>query len=160
MPREIERRFLIGDPKSVSRHASSSERIEQGYVAIDSNGTHVRVRKLGEQTVLTAKQGSGRDRFEAELEIDGSDFEDLWPLTEGRRIAKRRHYGDAGDGAEFEADVFDGPLRGLVVVEVEFDSADESERFQPPDWFGREVTDDERYSNVKLAVDGRPEEER
>jgi CYTH domain-containing protein len=129
-------------------------------VAIDPDGIQVRVRKLGDETLLTAKRGAGRDRFEAELEIDRFDFDDLWPLTEGRRITKRRHYGDVGDGAEFEADVFKGALAGLAVVEVEFGSVDESERFQPPDWFGREVTDDERYSNMTLAVDGPPEEDR
>ena len=123
MPAEIERRFLIDDPESVSQHASRSEQINQGYVAIDPAGVQVRVRKLGEETLLTAKQGAGRERFEAELEIGRSDFDDLWALTEGRRIAKRRHYGDAAEGAEFEADVFEGALAGLAVVEVEFDSA-------------------------------------
>jgi adenylate cyclase len=160
MPAEIERRFLVGDSATAAERADRSERVEQGYVAIDPDGTQVRVRRLGNDTLLTVKRGAGRERFEAELEIDESDFQDLWPLTEGRRIAKRRHYGDAGGGAEFEADVFDGPLRGLAMVEVEFGSVDESERFQPPDWFGREVTDDHRYSNVKLAVDGLPGDER
>ncbi len=159
MPREIERRFLIVDPESASRHGRESERIEQGYVAIDPDGTQVRVRRLGDERLLTLKRGSGRERFEAELEIAEADFDDLWPLTEGRRIEKCRHYGDAGGGAEFEADVFAGPLDGFSVVEVEFDSAAASERFEPPEWFGREVTDDERYSNVSLAVHGLPEEE-
>jgi adenylate cyclase len=158
MPAEIERRYLVDDATTAEDRAERSEVIRQGYVAIDPDGTQVRVRKLGDETLLTVKRGAGRERFEAELQIGESDFDDLWPLTEGRRIEKRRHYGDAGAGAEFEADVFAGPLAGLVVVEVEFDSAGDSERFQPPGWFGREVTEDERYSNVNLAVEGRPEE--
>jgi adenylate cyclase len=57
-----------------------------------------------------------------------------------------------------ELDVYSGALEGLVVAEVEFGSEEESARFDPPDWFGSEVTDDVRYSNRSLAVHGRPEE--
>ena len=39
---------------------------------------------------------------------------------------------------------------------MEFPSEDASRAFEPPSWFGRELTDDPRYRNRALAVDGRP----
>jgi CYTH domain-containing protein len=43
-----------------------------------------------------------------------------------------------------------------VVAEVEFDGEDAADAFEPPDWFGAEVTDDARYKNQRLACDGAP----
>ena len=42
------------------------------------------------------------------------------------------------------------------MAEVEFPSEDASQAFDPPSWFGHELTDDPRYRNRALAVDGRP----
>jgi CYTH domain-containing protein len=42
------------------------------------------------------------------------------------------------------------------VAEVEFESEAAADEFEPPDWFGPEVTDDPRYANRALAVDGVP----
>jgi adenylate cyclase len=41
-----------------------------------------------------------------------------------------------------------------VLVEVEFDSDEAMAGFDPPAWFGIEVTDDRRYTNAGLALDG------
>jgi len=71
-------------------------------------------------------------------------------LTEGLRIEKTR-YELAYFEATIELDQFHGRLAGLVVAEVEFESEDASRNFEPPDWFGREVTDDGSYSNRRLA---------
>ena len=49
-------------------------------------------------------------------------------------------------------DEFLGDNAGLVVAEIELDSADEA--FARPDWLGVEVTDQPRYYNLALA--GRP----
>jgi CYTH domain-containing protein len=46
---------------------------------------------------------------------------------------------------------FRGNLEGLVLAEVEFASREKSEEFEPPDWFGEEVTEDIRYKNQNLA---------
>ena len=59
------------------------------------------------------------------------------------------------DGGVAEVDRYQGELDGLWTVEVEFGSLEASRAFSPPDWFGREVTDDQRYRNAALAR-GRP----
>ena len=62
-----------------------------------------------------------------------------------------------GDGLTAELDLYDGPLEGHQLVEVEFDDDDAADSFQPPAWFGREVTDDNRYTNSSLARYGWPD---
>ena len=113
------------------------------------------MRRIGEQGVLTVKRGSGRDRSEEEIEITEEQLQALWPATEGRRIEKRR-YQVPLDGLTAEVDVYGGALAGLTTAEVEFDSDEQSEAFDPPGWFGDELTDDPGWSNQSLALRGRP----
>jgi adenylate cyclase len=151
---EIERKFLVervpelGDQESVA--------IEQGYLALAvEGGAEVRLRRRGDERLLTVKGGTGRLRVEEEIELDREQFESLWPLTEDRRLSKTRHLLPHGD-LVVELDVFEGDLDGLVVAEIEFPSEEEAERFEPPPWLGRELTGDERYLNESLATAGRP----
>ncbi len=149
---EVERKFLVAEPPDLD--GADSDEIEQGYLAIGADG-EVRLRRRGEQLVLTAKRGSGLARDEAEVELERDAFEELWPLTEGRRLHKRRHVLPHGD-LEFEVDVYEGDLEGLVVAEIEFPSEEAAREFEPPGWIGQEVTGDERYLNETLATKGRP----
>ena len=151
---EIERKYVLpAAPPDLAQHPA--ERIEQGYLAIAADGVEVRVRRRGENTFLTVKSGPGHVRVEEEIAIDERRFAALWPLTEGRRLSKSRHLVPVG-GLVAEVDVYEGPLAGLVTAEVEFASLRESGEFVPPDWFGAEVTGDERYANQSLARAGRP----
>jgi adenylate cyclase len=115
------------------------------------------VRRRAGRAALTVKSGGGRSRVEEELEIEPERFDRLWPLTEGRQIEKTRYEIDADGGLTIELDVYGGALAGLVVAEVEFDSEDGADAFDPPAWFTREVTEDARYKNQRLACDGAPE---
>ncbi len=144
---EIERKFLVKEaPDGV--HGVS---IEQGYLALDGD-VEVRMRRRGDAALtLTIKAGAGRTRIEQELELDPASFEELWPLTQGRRVSKQR----ARLGA-IELDVYRGALAGLEVAEVEFDTEASADAYEPPAWLGRELTGDSRYSNRNLALHGRP----
>ncbi|WP_244654007.1 hypothetical protein [Lentimonas sp. CC4] len=44
----------------------------------------------------------------------------------------------------------------LIVAEVEFKSEAASASFSLPDYFGDEVTEDKRYKNKTLALEGIP----
>jgi adenylate cyclase len=149
---EVERKFLVGQPPKLE--GTESDEIEQGYLAIGSDG-EVRLRRKGDRLLLTAKRGEGLSRDEAELELDRDAFERLWPLTEGRRLHKRRHVIPTGE-LTIELDVYEGDLEGLVVAEIEFPSEDDARAFQPPDWLGDDVTGDPRYLNETLAAEGAP----
>jgi adenylate cyclase len=150
--REIERKFLVS---AIPGEAGEATPILQGYLPLTSDDAELRVRRKGDATVLTVKHGRGLDRGEQEVAISAEVFDALWPLTEGRRIEKRR-YEIPHAGATIELDEFGGDLEGLLVAEVEFDSTEASERFDPPAWFEGEVTDDSAYSNRALAERGRP----
>ncbi len=152
---QVERKFVVDEPPpELERHPSSE--IRQGYLAVDKDGTEVRVRSRDGSAVMTVKQGAGRERAEEEFEIGAERFDRLWPLTDGRRVEKCRYVVPFEDLA-IEVDVYEGPLGGLVVAEVEFPDAARADVFTPPDWFGREVTDDGRYKNQSLARNGLPD---
>ena len=55
------------------------------------------------------------------------------------------------DGLKIEVDIYHGRNRGLIVAEVEFPNHASRRKFKAPRWFGREVTGEKRYSNVRLA---------
>ena len=153
---EIERKFLVRAlPDDLDRHPHGP--VVQGYLAIQTDGTEVRIRRREDGPVLTVKSGGALARVEEEIELDDGTFERLWPLTEGRRVEKVRYLVPAEKGLIIELDIYDGDLDGLMVAEVEFDSGADAEAFTPPAWFGRDVTDDARFKNQRLAVDGPPE---
>jgi len=152
---EIERKFLVKQlPDGID--ANPFGEIEQGYLAI-TDDVEVRVRRYGEQSFLTIKSSGSESRVEEEIEIDGRRFGALWPLTEGRRIEKRRYRIPAGDRLTIELDVYHGRLSGLKTAEIEFESLSDASAFVPPGWLGRDVTDDPRYKNKRLATEGVPQ---
>jgi adenylate cyclase len=148
---EIERKFLLDAAPAIIERQTPT-RIRQGYLAI-TDDTEVRVRSRDGDYVLTVKGGRGLVRREANIPLTADQFDELWPLTAGRRINKRR-WVIPYDAVELEIDVFDDELDGLVIVEVEFSSEQASAAFVAPDWFGPEVTDDNRYRNAALATEG------
>jgi len=151
---EIERKFLVEQLPNGLESFPSRE-IEQGYLAI-TDDVEVRVRRYGQESFVTVKSSGDESRVEEEIEIDGRRFDSLWPLTEGRRVEKRRYRIPAGDGLTIELDVYHGRLTGLVTAEVEFGSRADADGFAPPAWLSREVTDDPRYKNKRLATEGLP----
>lgn len=151
---EIERKFLVINLPSGLKKYPRHE-IRQGYLAVMEDGTEVRLRQKGQTYFLTVKSGGRLQRDEVEIKLTCDQFTRLWPLTIGRRIEKVRHEIEHA-GNFIELDVYGSSLKGLVTAEVEFQSLEDSESFVPPEWFGGEVTQDERYKNKNLAVHGLP----
>ena len=147
--REIERKFLLRQlPENLNR--SRRYLIVQGYLASEAEGRHVRLRKKGKTATLTFKMGRGAHREEREIKLSAKQFAALWPATAGRRLRKLR-YEIPWRNLLVEIDIYRGKHVGLVVAEVEFPDRVTCRRFKPPSWFGREVTGEKRYSNVRLA---------
>ena len=148
---EIERKYLLkGLPERV--RSETAQEIDQGY--LPGQLIHERLRRVvtrgGTKWVRTVKLGSGVVRQEIEEQMTESLFAALWPLTEGRRVTKRRYRIPDGD-LVWEIDEFTD--RELVLAEVELPSADTVP--VPPEWLAdyltRDVTEDEAYLNLKLA---------
>ncbi len=151
---ERERKFLVDEPPP---HALDADAVafRQGYLFSDGRGS-IRVRDAGPAgCTLTFKAGDGAERTELEWSIARREFDATWPYTDDHRVEKTRRRIADGDHV-IELDVFGGDLDGLVLAEVEFESAEALAAFEPPAWFGREVTDDRRYANVQLALSGLP----
>lgn len=155
---ERERKFLVANMPEPAETWDAVQ-LRQGYLAADEHRS-IRIRDAGpEGRTLTIKAGSGGERTELEWQIEPREFDAAWPHTIGRRVEKTRWripYRDAGGDHVIELDVFGGELRGLVVAEVEFATHEAFVAFEPPDWFGTEVTDDGRYTNAALATTGLP----
>ena len=148
--REIERKFLVKwRPENLKQWRSVV--IDQGYLATESVGRQVRLRKAGNTRSLTFKVGRSSHREEREVKLSPKQFATLWPGTAGRRLRKVR-YEIPWEGLLIEVDIYRGRHAGLVVAEVEFPDTASCRRFQAPWWFGDEVTGEKEYSNVRLAL--------
>lgn len=162
---EIERVWVLRSMPPVPAGAEEW-RIDQGYLAgHEGEGEREgypegRVRRIvrpdGSAIFRhTVKRGRGLVREETERSIDAAEFERLWPGTLGRRIEKTRYRIWEGT-LLWELDRFhDLPL---VMLEVELPSVDAVAEL--PVWARglvvREVTEDARYRNAALAIDGLP----
>jgi adenylate cyclase len=153
---EIERKFLLDELPPRTSDIEPTE-INQGYLAI-TDDIEVRVRRRAGKHLLTVKGGRGEVRTEITIPVSPDQFDSLWALTEGRRISKHRWVlpHESEPQLEVEVDRFEEPQHGLLIAEVEFTSQEASRAFVPPDWFGREVTGDDRYRNAALASEPRP----
>ncbi len=149
MATETERKFLVKD-NSYKELAFSHSRIRQGYICRESGRT-VRVRTRDARAYLTIKgprQADGLSHYEFEKEITADEACELMKLCLPGMVDKTRwlvrHAGHV-----FEVDEFYGENQGLVMAEVELESADEY--VEMPQFIGEEVTADHRYYNSQLC---------
>jgi CYTH domain-containing protein len=148
---EIERKYLLRRLPDLGGRAEIEE-IDQGW--LPGERLHERLRRVQSGSATryfrTIKFGQGVQRTEIEEPATQELFDSLWPLTEGCRVRKRRHKVREGDLA-WEIDEFLD--RELYLAEVEL--AHVSDRPKIPEWLApcieREVTDDPRYTNLRLA---------
>ena len=91
-------------------------------------------------------------REEYNLPLTKEAYEHLRPKADGKLISKRRYLIPIeGTKLTIELDVFHGDLEPLIMAEVEFESIEEADSFDMPDWFSQDVTNDRRYHNVNMV---------
>lgn len=147
---EIERKYLVNVLPDGLLDGLAGEEILQGYIKVSPY--EIRIRKKGCNFYLTKKSGRGLQREEVEVEITKGIFDILWPLTGGKRIEKMRYTIPFGP-LKIELDIYN---KRRMMAEVEL--PDKDYKFEAPEWFGEEVTYNERYKNKNLAVAGFPVE--
>lgn len=154
---EHERRFLVDD-LSILEDAPYQE-IEQAYLWAEE-GYAVRVRlkrRPGNpehtQAFLTLK--GPRDaanpymRYEVEQLIEPAHAEAI--VRTAQYVVLKKRYAVISGEMAFEVDVFQGKNEGLVIAEFEGSPQAVAQMERP--WFAsEEVTQDERYSNDRLAI--------
>ena len=149
---EIERKFLVAGEAWRAQARGPGEAMLQGYLATGGAAAPgVRVRLAGARAWLTVKGPGGLVRAEFEYPVPVEDARAMLALCIVPVIEKTRFEAPHA-GHLWTVDVFHAPARlaGLVLAEVEMDSADDSPPL--PEWLGAEVTGDARYSNAALAA--------
>lgn len=145
---EIERKFLVIND-AWREQVEKSTAYHQGYI-VGAKKASVRVRIQGNEANLNIKGATltvSRAEFEYPIPLDEAK-ELLDTLCDKPQIEKTRHLVTQGEHC-WEIDEFHGDNQGLIVAEIEL--KDENEPFEKPLWLGEEVSEDERYYNVKLT---------
>ena len=146
---EIERKFLIKRenlPENLEQYPSRA--IEQGYLCTEPV---VRIRKSNDNYYLTYKSKGLLAREEYNLPLTKEAYEHLKPKADGIVISKVRYVIPEKDGLSIELDVFKAPYEGLLLAEVEFPNEEAAHAYQPPKWFGEDVTYSSEYHNSTLS---------
>jgi len=167
MPNENERKWIVEEvPKKLLREDRESH-ITQSYLSVTNSG-EVRLRKREHpsgkiQLTICVKRGKGQNRKEVSTPIMSIHFHQLrkaaigtvqkWqyeiPLSEVTASSSWIEWNQK----IVEIDIYDD--EELVIAEIEDPPSDIDEKL--PEWFGKEVTEDEDYKNKWLATEGRPE---
>lgn len=149
---EIERKFLIASlPENLVEYPVWL--LEQAYLCREPV-VRVRREERGEdkEFVLTYKSQGLMVREEYNLPLNEESYTHLKGKADGRVITKKRYRIPIENGLTIELDVFEGELAGLVLAEVEFPDEEMANGWQPPEWFGREVTYERNYHNSNLSL--------
>ncbi len=152
---EIERKFLVKKedlPENIGDYPH--KKYTQAYLC---TSPVLRIRREGADYVVTYKSAGLMTREEYNLPLTEEAFFHLLPKADGTVISKMRYFIPEKDNLTIELDFFDEPLAPLILAEVEFSSVEEANAYQPPAWFGREVTQDGAFHNSRLSEVGLPE---
>ena len=145
---EIERKFLISKlPENLSDYPF--HQIEQGYL---TTNPVVRIRRQDDDYILTYKGNGMMAREEYNLPLNQASYEHLLTKVDGIVLTKQRFLIPLpGTSCTAELDIFSGHYKGLMLVEVEFETEEQANAFVPPEWFGKDVTFSGEYQNSRLA---------
>lgn len=156
MPVEIERKFLVTGTQWKAK-AVRQVHIRDGLLGI-SGGRKVRVRIAGEAATLAVKSKISKARnmeFEYPIPVGDAEYM-LAHECDGNLLSKIRYFVPY-EGRTWEVDVYEGPLDGIVLAEVELPH--EQADLKIPDWIGDEVTGRPEWKKVNMlmaAQEGRP----
>jgi CYTH domain-containing protein len=149
---ELELSYLAA---SIPTGLENCEHKDLADVYFPANTPHakLRIRQKGDHYELTKKtQADPNDagaQHEENVELTADEFAAL-AKGDGRKLTKTR-YNLPYEGRIGEVDVFSGPLKGLVIVEFEFDTPEEKNAFVKPDFCLVDVTQEDFIAGGVLA---------
>ncbi len=146
---EIERKFLIHkDALPLNLETYPHKELEQAYIITEPV---LRVRRKNEEYILTYKGTGLMKREEVEFSLPKDAYETLRSKAEGNIITKTRYFIPEKNALTIELDIFHGQFEGLYLAEVEFTDEESASAYIPPDWFGKEVTNENTFHNSTLS---------
>lgn len=144
---EIERKFLIKEiPFSLNSY--KARKIEQAYLCTEPV---VRVRRDNDDYYLTYKSAGFVAREEYNLPLTAEGYSHLLSKADGNIITKTRYEIPEANGLIIELDIFEGRFQGLILAEVEFKNIEQAMSYNPPEWFGKDVSSDTNYHNSTMS---------
>lgn len=152
---ERERRFLLAEFPSKAA-VVRNRRITDHYI----EGTTLRLRKQSyNDGLITFKltqklpaRGDGAQQgFITSMYLSSDEFH-VFAQLPAQKLTKIRF-----SLPPFGIDVFDGHLRGLILAEAEFDSAEAADSLSVPSFMAREVSADDRFTGGQLCRASRQE---
>ena len=144
---EIERKYLINElPDDLNKY--EFRLIEQGYLSTEPV---IRIRRDNDRYELTYKSKGLMTREEYNMPLTCESYNHLLTKADGIVIRKKRYMIPLNDELTIELDVFEGELSPLILAEVEFPDEESAVSFEPPFWFGDDVTFSGKYHNSFLS---------
>lgn len=144
---EIERKFLIKEiPFDLSGY--NKKEIEQAYLCTKPV---VRIRKSDAEYYLTYKGKGKIAREEYNLPLTEEAYLHLLKKADGNILTKTRYEIPTDNNLIIELDIFSGKFEGLILAEVEFETLEQANAYEPPEWFGRDVSITGEFQNNKLS---------
>lgn len=160
---EIERKYLLNSSSIINILKADGmqmqeDNISQFYVEIKHN-QETRFRKFANSYKKTIKIGKGLVREELEEDITKDEYEAALKFKIGNIIEKKRTCFRLRN-SPCAIDEYKGELLGLIVFEIEFESAELANLFIAPlifqNFITEDVTEDESFKNKFLALFGKP----
>lgn len=147
---EIERKFLVVNETWRSRSLKRRSISDHLIARFENENGKARIRICDGAAMLTIKgprRGYSRNEFHVDLnEADAQSM--VAEFASEPALMKTRHDIEHA-GLVWQVDEYSGALEGLVTCEVELPSEDYP--LEKPQWAGKEITVDVRYSSSTLA---------
>ena len=149
---ELERTFLAKYLPEGLKNCKSKEIIDI-YIPKSQVHPKIRIRKNGDKYEMTKKQPihdhDKSKQKEQTIILTEEEFKELSKL-DGKRVRKIRYFYEFnGNIAEF--DVFQDELKGLVLVDFEFEDENAKDKFVMPDFCLIDITNEEFIAGGMLC---------
>ena len=150
---EIERRFLIKNLSKLDLSQYKHKRIIQDYLykdrftAIRKRKTVIKNNVSYTYTIKTKKVGISVNELENEISED--EYNSLEVHPNFNHIDKTRYIIPYIDNLNIELDVFNDNFDGIIFAEIEYESENQANNIQLPEWFGNEITN--KLTNSDMA---------
>ncbi|MDO8664196.1 MAG: hypothetical protein Q7K44_01445 [Candidatus Liptonbacteria bacterium] len=149
---EIELTYLVKELPTGVKNSPHKEILDI-YIPNAAGHATLRIRKAGRKYEITKKEpihkADSSHQLESSISLTAEEFGELSQL-EGMRIRKKRYYYQE-NGTNYEIDIFQDGLSGLVLADVEFDSLEEKAAFTSPAWCLAEVTQEKFLAGGMLC---------
>lgn len=141
---ELERTYLL---KKLPEGLKDCEFVEIIDIYIPKSKEHptIRIRKTGNKFEITKKEpvneGDSSQQEEQTIALREEEFNELQKL-DGKKVRKLRYY-YPHNGKIAEVDVFQDSLKGLIIVDFEFETIEEKDSFEIPNFCSVDITQED-----------------